>query len=149
MSSAPTYHGVFLNVCPMFCRHTASAPSTSGTSTGGVHLLVCLFVVIRCCFVVLTRRKINTLYPRVSTRSSLLGALQSLRPQMSVLLCCINPRVRKIRNEASSCPGIFSRTPRFHYVDSSPGARVEWRGLTIRGGNLIHRKVVFRIFRCE
>jgi len=28
-------------------------------------------------------------------------------------LCFINPRVRKIRNEASSCPGIFSRTLRF------------------------------------
>ena len=38
-----------------------------------------------------------------------------------VLLCFINPRVRKIRNEASSCPGIFSRTLRFYYVASSPG----------------------------
>ena len=33
-----------------------------------------------------------------------------------VLLCFIDPRVRKIRNEASSCPGIFSRTLRFYYV---------------------------------
>jgi len=30
-----------------------------------------------------------------------------------VLLCFINLRVRKIRNMASSCPGIFSRTLRF------------------------------------
>ena len=30
-----------------------------------------------------------------------------------MLLCFINPRVRKIRNEASSCSGIFSRTLRF------------------------------------
>jgi len=37
----------------------------------------------------------------------------------SVLLCFINPRVRKIRNEASSCPGILSRTLRFYYVASS------------------------------
>jgi len=41
---------------------------------------------------------------------------------MSVLLCFIDPRVRKIRNEASSCPGIFSRTLRFYYVASSPGS---------------------------
>jgi len=39
-----------------------------------------------------------------------------------VLLCFINPRVRKIRNEASSCIGIFSRTLRFHYVASSPNS---------------------------
>ena len=41
-----------------------------------------------------------------------------------VLLCFINPRVRpgKIRNEASSCFGIFSRTLRFYYVASSPGS---------------------------
>jgi len=31
-----------------------------------------------------------------------------------VLLCFIDPRVRKIRNEASSCPGIFSRTLHFY-----------------------------------
>jgi len=30
--------------------------------------------------------------------------------------------VRKIRNEASSCPGIFFRTLRFYYVASSPGS---------------------------
>jgi len=39
-----------------------------------------------------------------------------------VLLCFIDPRVRKIRNEASSCPGIFSRTLHFYYVASSPGS---------------------------
>ena len=39
-----------------------------------------------------------------------------------VLLCFIDPRVRKIRNEASSCPGIFSRTLRLYYVASSPGS---------------------------
>jgi len=27
--------------------------------------------------------------------------------------------------------------------------RVEWRGLKIEGGNLIHRQVVFCIFRCQ
>jgi len=31
----------------------------------------------------------------------------------SVLFCFIDPRVRKIRNEASSCPGIFSGTLRY------------------------------------
>ena len=38
-----------------------------------------------------------------------------------VLLCFIDPRVRKIRNEpeASGCPGIFSSTRRFYYVASS------------------------------
>ena len=39
-----------------------------------------------------------------------------------MLLCFIDPRVRKIRKEASSCPGIFSRTLRFYYVASSPGS---------------------------
>jgi len=39
-----------------------------------------------------------------------------------VLLCLTDPRVRKIRNKASSCPGIFSRTLRFYYVTSSPGS---------------------------
>jgi len=39
-----------------------------------------------------------------------------------VLLCFIDPRVRKTRKEASSCPGIFSRTLRFYYVASSPGS---------------------------
>ena len=38
----------------------------------------------------------------------------------AVLLCFIDPRVRKIRNEASSCPGIFSRTLRFYYVVAPP-----------------------------
>ena len=43
----------------------------------------------------------------------------------SLLRCVaffINPRVRKIRNEAFSCPRIFSRTLRFYYVASSPGS---------------------------
>ena len=48
-----------------------------------------------------------------------------------MLLCFINPRVRKIRNEASSCPGIFSRTLRFYYVASSPGLVL--RNKTISG----------------
>ena len=38
------------------------------------------------------------------------------------LIRFIDPRVGKIRNEASSCPGIFSRTLRFYYVASSPGS---------------------------
>jgi len=42
--------------------------------------------------------------------------------EISVLLCSINTRVRKIRKEASSCPGIFSRTLRFYNVNSSPGS---------------------------
>jgi len=33
-----------------------------------------------------------------------------------VLLCFIDPRVRKIRNEAFNCLGIFSRTLRFNYM---------------------------------
>ena len=41
---------------------------------------------------------------------------------LAVLLCFIDQRVRKIRNEASTCPGIFSRTLRFYYVTSSPGS---------------------------
>jgi len=39
-----------------------------------------------------------------------------------VLLCFIDPRVRKIRNEGSSCLGIFSRTLRFYFVANSPGS---------------------------
>jgi len=39
-----------------------------------------------------------------------------------VLLCFIDQRVRKIRNEVSSCPGIFSRTLHSYYVDTSPGS---------------------------
>jgi len=37
-----------------------------------------------------------------------------------VLLCFIDPRVRKIKNEAFRCPGIFSRTLRFYSFASSP-----------------------------
>jgi len=47
---------------------------------------------------------------------------QVCNPHPGVLLCFINPRVRKIRNEASSYPGIFFRTLRFNYVASSPGS---------------------------
>ena len=43
-------------------------------------------------------------------------------PWVCVLFCFIDPRVGKIRNEASSCPGIFFRTLRFYYVASSPGS---------------------------
>jgi len=39
-----------------------------------------------------------------------------------VLLCFIHQRVRKIRNKASSCAGIFSKTFRFHYVARSPSS---------------------------
>jgi len=41
-----------------------------------------------------------------------------------VLLCFIDQRVRKIRNEASSCLGVFSRTLSFCYVASFPGVPV-------------------------
>jgi len=41
-----------------------------------------------------------------------------------MLSCFIDPRVRKIRNEVSSCPGIFSRTLRFYYVANSPGSHL-------------------------
>jgi len=40
----------------------------------------------------------------------------------SVLLCFNDQTMKKIRNEASSCPGIFSSTFRFYYVASSPGS---------------------------
>ena len=46
---------------------------------------------------------------------------------ITVLLCFIDPRVGNIRNEASSCPGIFSRTLRFYYVASSPGVFVHFQ----------------------
>jgi len=39
-----------------------------------------------------------------------------------VLLYFIDPTVRKIRNEASSCPGIFSSTLRFYNVASFSGS---------------------------
>jgi len=47
---------------------------------------------------------------------------QISRYLLCVLLCFINPRLRKIRIEASSCPGIFSRTLRFYNVASSPSS---------------------------
>ena len=39
-----------------------------------------------------------------------------------VLLCFIDARVRKIRNQAFNCPGIFSRTLHFYHVARSPGS---------------------------
>ena len=45
-----------------------------------------------------------------------------IKPSLTVLLCFVDPRVRKIRNEASGCPSIFFRTLRFYYVASSPGS---------------------------
>jgi len=45
------------------------------------------------------------------------------KPWQWVLLCCIDPRVGKNKNKASSYPVIFSRTLRFYYnVASSPGS---------------------------
>ena len=54
-----------------------------------------------------------------------------------VLLCFIDPRVMKIRNEASKRPGIFSRTLRFYCVASSSGSLLPH----LLGG---HRKLVGR-----
>ena len=54
----------------------------------------------------------------LSHRLSMPGVITVVR----VLLCFIDQRVRKIRNEASSCSRIFSRTLRFCYVASSPGS---------------------------
>jgi len=42
---------------------------------------------------------------------SVLGAKYS--DKSSVCLCSIDPRVRRIRNEAPNCPGVFSGTLRF------------------------------------
>ena len=44
----------------------------------------------------------------------------ALSGNFGVLLCFIDPRVRKIRNKASSCPGIFSRTLRCYYFAAPP-----------------------------
>jgi len=43
------------------------------------------------------------------------------RHSFVVLLCFIDPRVGKIKNDASCCPGIFSSTLSLYYVASSPG----------------------------
>ena len=43
-----------------------------------------------------------------------------LPPAALVFLCFIDLRVRKIGKEASSCPRIVSRAPRFYYVATSP-----------------------------
>jgi len=61
----------------------------------------------------------------------------SLAPPECVLLCFIDPRVRKIRNETSSCPEIFSRNLHFCYVTISPGSPLPH--LLDRDG---HRKLV-------
>jgi len=50
----------------------------------------------------------------------------------SVLLCFIDPRVRKIRNKASSGPGIFSRTLRFGCA-ASGGALAPEPATRLRG----------------
>jgi len=47
------------------------------------------------------------------------------------LLCFIDPRMRKIRNEASSCPGIFSRTLRFSYVVAPPALHRSFKGIFV------------------
>ena len=39
---------------------------------------------------------------------------------LCVLLCFIDPRMKKIRNKAFSCLRIFSRTLFFNYVANSP-----------------------------
>ena len=39
-----------------------------------------------------------------------------------LLLCFMDPRVRKIRNDASSCPGMSSSTLRLYYVASPPSS---------------------------
>jgi len=70
---------------------------------------------------------------------------------LSFCVCCFidrDPRVRKIKNESSSCPGILSITVRFWYVafqipgvqvkrESPPGVVVEDLGIrTLHLGNL-------------
>ena len=54
--------------------------------------------------------------------SSSKSCTSNLQSKATVLLCFIDPRVWKIRNKASNCLGIFSRTLRFYYVANSPGA---------------------------
>jgi len=62
------------------------------------------------------------MHPELSVFGPGLGLKIQFNHAYYVLLCFIDPRVRKIRNEASSCLGIFSRTLRFYYVSSSPGS---------------------------
>ena len=59
-----------------------------------------------CCFVLLTRG-----WGRLEVSHVCMEWMANTH----VLLCFFNPRVRKIRNEASSCPGIFSRTLRLKW----------------------------------
>jgi len=49
-------------------------------------------------------------------------------PFLCVLLCVIDPRVRKIINKASTCPGIISRT--FNVRERTLLARVQTRFIT-------------------
>ena len=77
-----------------------------------------------------TALTVITKVPRKRTTGSLQNLRVSMEHYLSWLscfsgfwICFIDPRVRKIKNEASNCPGIFSRTPRFYDVDScSPGS---------------------------
>ena len=63
------------------------------------------------------------MHPELSVFGPGLGLKIQFNHAYYVLLCFIDPRVRKIRNEASSCLGIFSRTLRFYYVSSLPVGR--------------------------
>ena len=61
-----------------------------------------------------------TKVPRKGTIGSLPKLWVSMEHHLSwlscfsgLLICFVDPRVRKIRNEASNCPGIFSRTLHF------------------------------------
>jgi len=90
-------------------------------------ILSCLFLSL-CCF-----ENMQHKYSRTSNTDKLSCQCEKIyRPHVEValiktvsewcvcvLLCCINPRVRKIRNEASSNPGIYSRTLCFCYNTSS------------------------------
>jgi len=69
-----------------------------------------------------TQSNVIWIQVKQNLKSRFLNSLLKKGAWESVLLCFIDPRVRKIRNEAFSCPGIFSRTLRFYYVASSPGS---------------------------
>jgi len=53
----------------------------------------------------------------------------------------------RIHEYTLSYKNIYTRVYMYTRVYIYP--QVEWRGLRIGGGNLIHRKVVFCIFRCQ
>ena len=76
-----------------------------------------------CCHNSHPKWQLRTRCGRHSCRRSVQALAQKLcqvsripRPWGRVLLCLIDPRVRKIRNEASYWPGIFSSTLRLYYV---------------------------------